>query len=117
MRGSADGEDVLSSVLRLASEDLRVPGRAPVSPSEAMLVLTPDQRIDAPAQPPVADPGLVPKTASAALPGVTDEALREMVRAVLREELHGPFGERITRSVRKLVMAEMHRVLATRDGE
>lgn len=43
-----------------------------------------------------------------------DEAmLREIVRDVLREELQGPLGERITRNIRKLVRAEIARVMAT----
>jgi cell pole-organizing protein PopZ len=43
------------------------------------------------------------------------EALRDMIRDILRQELQGPLGERITRNVRKLVRAEIHRALATRD--
>ena len=34
---------------------------------------------------------------------------------VLREELAGPLGERITRNVRKLVRAEIKRTLSTGD--
>lgn len=45
-----------------------------------------------------------------------DEAmLREMVRSVLREELAGPLGERITRNIRKLVHQEIARALAVRN--
>lgn len=47
---------------------------------------------------------------------VLDEAvLREIVREVLREELQGHLGERITRNIRKLVRAEVHRSIALRD--
>lgn len=43
---------------------------------------------------------------------VIDEAtLRAMVAQIVREELHGQLGERITRSVRKLVRAEIARAL------
>lgn len=45
-----------------------------------------------------------------------EEALREIVRAVLREELSGPLGERITRNIRKLVHAEIARALSVRDS-
>ncbi len=49
---------------------------------------------------------------------VLDEAvLREIVREVLREELQGHLGERITRNIRKLVRAEVHRSLTLRDYE
>lgn len=44
-----------------------------------------------------------------------EEALREVVRDILREELQGALGERITRSVRKLVRAEIQRMLIARD--
>jgi hypothetical protein len=47
---------------------------------------------------------------------VIDEAvLREMVRDILREELQGPLGERITLNIRKLVRAEIARALAARE--
>ncbi|MFN3970684.1 MAG: hypothetical protein ACK4L4_04830 [Gemmobacter sp.] len=49
---------------------------------------------------------------------VLDEALlRDIVRAVLREELQGHLGERITRNIRKLVRAEINRSLTLRDYE
>lgn len=44
-----------------------------------------------------------------------EEALREVVRDIMREELQGALGERITRSVRKLVRAEIQRMLIARD--
>ncbi len=44
-----------------------------------------------------------------------EEALREVVRDLIREELQGALGERITRNVRKLVRAEIARALAARE--
>lgn len=45
-----------------------------------------------------------------------DEAmLREMVADIVRQELQGALGERITRNVRKLVRREIHRALAAHD--
>jgi hypothetical protein len=44
-----------------------------------------------------------------------EEALREVVRDIIREELQGALGERITRNVRKLVRAEISRAIASRD--
>jgi hypothetical protein len=50
--------------------------------------------------------------------GYFDEAvLRDLVRDLIREELSGTLGERITRNVRKLVRAEIHRSLTARDFE
>lgn len=46
---------------------------------------------------------------------IDDAALRDVVLQVLREELAGDMGERITRNVRKLVRREINRVLASRD--
>lgn len=46
---------------------------------------------------------------------VMDEAeLHDLVREILRQELQGSLGERITRNVRKLVRAEVNRALAAR---
>ncbi|THH37316.1 hypothetical protein E4Z66_10400 [Aliishimia ponticola] len=44
-----------------------------------------------------------------------EEALRDMVAEIVRQELQGALGERITRNVRKLVRREIHRALATRE--
>lgn len=41
-----------------------------------------------------------------------EEALRDLVRELIVEELQGPLGERITRNIRKLVRAEIARALA-----
>ncbi len=49
------------------------------------------------------------------MPIVDEESLRDLIRDVLREELQGALGERITRNVRKLVRAEVNRVLAARE--
>ena len=47
---------------------------------------------------------------------VLDEAaLQDIVRQMIREELQGELGERITRNVRKLVRAEINRALIARD--
>lgn len=44
-----------------------------------------------------------------------EEMLRDLVAELVREELQGALGERITRNVRKLVRAEIQRALAARD--
>ncbi len=48
-------------------------------------------------------------------PEFDEEALREMVSEIVRQELQGALGERITRNVRKLVRREINRVLAAQD--
>ncbi|KAA9010190.1 hypothetical protein [Histidinibacterium aquaticum] len=46
---------------------------------------------------------------------VDEEAMRELVGQIVREELQGVLGERITRNVRKLVRREIHRILNSQD--
>ena len=50
-------------------------------------------------------------------PMIDAEALRPMVAALIREELQGDLGERITRNVRKLVRQEIQRALTVRELE
>lgn len=44
-----------------------------------------------------------------------EDALRDIVSEVVRQELQGALGERITRNVRKLVRREINRVLSNQD--
>ena len=44
-----------------------------------------------------------------------EDALRELVSDIVREELQGVLGERITRNVRKLVRREIQRALASQE--
>lgn len=46
-----------------------------------------------------------------------EESLREMVSDMVRSELQGELGDRITRNVRKLVRREIYRALASREFE
>ena len=46
-----------------------------------------------------------------------EDVLHELVRDMLREELAGKMGERITRNIRKLVRAEIARALAAQEFE
>ncbi|MCV2882621.1 hypothetical protein [Actibacterium sp. XHP0104] len=46
-----------------------------------------------------------------------EETLRQLVNDIVRQELQGELGERITRNVRKLVRREINRALASRDFE
>ncbi|MBE0452308.1 MAG: hypothetical protein IBX58_01360 [Roseovarius sp.] len=44
-----------------------------------------------------------------------EDALRDLVAEIVRQELMGTLGERITRNVRKLVRREIHRALTSQD--
>ena len=48
---------------------------------------------------------------------IDEDALRDMVSEIVRAELQGALGERITRNVRKLVRREIHRALSAQDLE
>ena len=48
---------------------------------------------------------------------IDEETLRDLVTDIIRKELAGTLGERITRNVRKLVRLEVNRALSTRDFE
>lgn len=48
---------------------------------------------------------------------IDDAMLRDLVADIVREELQGALGERITRNVRKLVRREIYRILASQDFE
>lgn len=56
---------------------------------------------------------------ASAVPDVVfdEDALRLLVQTVFREEMAGPMGERITRNIRKLVRAEVGRMLAAHELE
>lgn len=47
--------------------------------------------------------------------GLDEETLRKMVAEIVREELMGTLGERITRNVRKLVRREIYRILSSQE--
>ncbi len=44
-----------------------------------------------------------------------EDMLRELVSQIVRQELQGALGERITRNVRKLVRREIHRAMTTQE--
>lgn len=46
-----------------------------------------------------------------------EDALRDLVAEIVRQELQGALGERITRNVRKLVRREIHRALTSQETD
>ena len=129
-----EGGDVLTSIRRFVAEE--TPREAGL-PSEAPFVLTADLRIGgdepraevddaelsrrrdavmalAPAGASVraAEPGLPAAPAPTAL--ADEEALRALVSEVVREELRGALGDRITRNVRRMVRREIAMELGAR---
>ncbi len=71
----------------------------------------------APADPPEAGADAQPEQPGFEEALIDEEVLRGMVRQLVREELQGTVGERITRKVRSLVRREIQRALTLQDFE
>ncbi|SFR03359.1 hypothetical protein [Poseidonocella sedimentorum] len=69
------------------------------------LVLRPEQRVD---------PLILTQRAA---DWTEDPKLRALISQIIREELQGSLGERMTRNMRKLVRREIARSLAERDED
>lgn len=67
------------------------------------------------AAPDAADSDAQPLLLETAHTAMDDDALRGMVADIVREELQGMLGERITRNLRKMVRREIHRALSAQD--
>lgn len=60
-------------------------------------------------------PGVVPPPPPPPPPALDDDRLRRLIAEVVREELQGELGERMTRNIRRLVRREVFRILESRD--
>ena len=82
---------------------------------------SPFARPSAQQEAPAERPQEPPQEASDAFDGddqvLDEEALRDLVAEIVRAELQGALGERITRNVRKLVRREIHRALTAQELE
>jgi hypothetical protein len=135
-QGEADwpDEDDLAEVVHLDSFARSAPSAepgAPVdAPTEAAAAAVPPQAATEPApdasaladavadhrDPEAAEPAtsLLYDKDGNPLTVLDEDALHDIVRQLIREELQGTLGERITRNVRKLVRAEINRALTAR---
>lgn len=90
--------DVLSSIRQLVSDEVsNLDKKSSQKHGSNVLVLTASNRIDA--------------TFRSRHTAAGDDAMREMIRSIIREELQGDLGDRITRNVRKMVRREISRAL------
>ena len=90
--------DVLSSIRQLVSDEvINLDKKSSQKNGSNVLVLTASNRVDA--------------TFRSRHAAVGDDAMREMIRSIIREELQGDLGDRITRNVRKMVRREISRAL------
>ncbi len=104
--GAPEGEslaDVLASIRALVSAE--TDARAAAGGTDTVLMLTEEMRIDE---------GLaegVHAPAASAAPSLDEQGIRDLVSAIVREELQGELGDRIGRNLRKLIRREIATVL------
>lgn len=102
-------DDVLSSIRKLVAEEASASLEDRLAKEENKLVLTPELRVVHDAAPLRLD---APVSKDAAPAPFQDEvALRALVSEMIRDELQGELGARITRNVRKLIKREIEQAL------
>jgi len=114
---SVEGRESLAAVLASIRDLVSAESRARQTPGEGglatVLMLTPQMRVDAPVRSgEILSAGLDTRPARPqAAPILDEEALRDVVNAIVREELQGELGDRITRNLRKLIRRELAQML------
>lgn len=115
----AETDEVLSSVRRLVAAERRPEPRAEVMEDRlGRLLLTPDLLVMEAADAVFHDGGGSGNSAEPRYSpdGAMDRAaMQALVAEIVREELRGALGEKITRNVRRLVRQEINRALAERN--
>ena len=97
-----DVNDVLSSIRKLVSDEAQVRAEDNVaSDIRDVLVLTSSQRVEQRSEP-----------AEDNVSAMDEATLRAMVSEIVREELQGDLGDRITRNARKIIRREISRALS-----
>jgi hypothetical protein len=109
--------EVLASIRALVSAEAAA--RRPDEPAaDDVLMLTPEMRVE---PVPVSRSGEVlaegidpPPPRGPGAPILDEEALRHVVNQIVREELQGELGDRISRNLRKLIRREIGQMLEDR---
>jgi hypothetical protein len=118
--GARDGEaleDVLASIRALVQAETSA--RMQRDDELPVLMLTPEMRIDDDAPPregEVLADGFSPAAPPQA-PILDEEAIRQVVNRIVREELQGELGDRISRNLRKLIRREINQIGLERGHE
>jgi hypothetical protein len=106
--------EVLASIRALVSAETK----ARVGENSDVLMLKPDMRTSVPVRSgEVLSEGLDGAMRSQAAPILDEEALRGVINAIVREELQGELGDRISRNLRKLIRRELADMMAERDKQ
>jgi hypothetical protein len=113
--GGESLEEVLASIRSLVAAESRA-RQAPGSDLTIVLVLTPQMRVETAARSgEILTEGMEARHPRAqAAPILDEEALRDVVNAIVREELQGELGDRISRNLRKLIRRELAQLLEER---
>lgn len=118
-----DLSEVLASIRQLVTAETaarvdRREQRERAAGLEGVLILTPEMRVDdgvsrQARSGEVLTEGLdEPDVAVHSAPILDEEALRAVINAIIREELQGELGDRISRNLRKLIRREIGVVMA-----
>lgn len=114
---SVEGEsiaDVLASIRALVSEESRSRQATPGQDLATVLVLTPEMAVTPTRSGEILSAGLDSAHAGARnqpAPILDEEALRGVINTLVREELQGELGDRISRNLRKLIRRELAQML------
>lgn len=117
--GPADLSEVLASIRALVSAETAARTGGPES-EQTVLMLTPEMRVGGGGvhSGEVLSEGIhgaPPRIGGA--PILDEEALRNVVNTIVRDELQGELGDRITRNLRKLIRREIGAMIEDRkDG-
>ncbi|MBP7000869.1 hypothetical protein [Amaricoccus sp.] len=107
--------EVLASIRALVSAETGA--RLDNAPGGDVILLTPEMRVDAAAPPParagelLSDGLAVARPRPSPAPIFDEEALRQTINDIVREELQGELGERISRNMRRLIRREIAQML------
>jgi hypothetical protein len=111
-----DVRQVLDSIRRLVSAETTA--RTGPGGAENVVMLTSDMRVDLPERAlhrgEVLAEGLEGPPGRPGAPILDEEALRSVINTIVREELQGELGDRISRNLRKLVRREIVHALEER---
>lgn len=109
--------DVLASIRALVSAETAARIDENEAEREDVVMLTAEMRVAEPTR----DGELLAEglagLRSAGAPILDEEALRGLINAIVREELQGELGERISRNLHKLVRREVAQALEERRSE
>ncbi len=103
--------EVLASIRALVSAETEARA-AGAGQGDTVLMLTPDMRLGTASGEMLAD-GIEGGLAVPA-PALDEQALRQLINSIVREELQGELGDRIGRNLRKLIRREIVQILDER---